>query len=208
MKPNTLVAMLAGAALVSPAVAIDFTGPAAPANWTTSVLGTLIGGSPNPGSAVFSSTQLLLAGGNAVSPNPASDAPACVGGSYGFLGPCLIQATIALGGIYSFTWNYLTSDASGPGGDIFGVLVNGVRTQLSNPGGPVTQSGIASFAASSSFGWFINCTDCIGGNATATISNFAFTQAVPEPSTYGLMLAGLAAVGAAVRRRREGPPSA
>jgi hypothetical protein len=208
MKPNTLVAMLAGAAFASPALAIDFTGPAAPANWTTSVLGTLTGASPNPGSAVFSPTQLVLAGGNATSPNPGADAPACAGGNYGFLGPCQIQTTIGLGGIYSFTWNYLTSDASGPGGDIFGVLINGVRTQLSDPGGAIAQSGTSSFAASSSFGWFMNCTDCIGGNATATVSSFAFAQAIPEPSTYGLLLAGLAAVGAAARRRRQGPPSA
>jgi hypothetical protein len=32
-----------------------------------------------------------------------------------------------------------------------------------------------------------------------------FTQAVPEPATYGLLLAGLMAVGAATRRRRQGP---
>ncbi len=202
MKTIVTLAALLLSSLSGSALAVDFTGPVAPANWTTTILGTLTGASPNPGSAVFSSTQLVLAGGNALSPNAAADAPACSGGQYGFLSPCQIQTTLSLGGIYSFTWNYLTIDGAGPGGDIFGVLVNGVRTQLSNPGGAIAQSGTASFAASSSFGWFMNCTDCIGGNATVTISNFAFTQAVPEPETYALLMAGLAGLALVGRRKR------
>ena len=86
---------------------------------------------------------------------------------------------------------------------MFGVIVNGTAMTLSNLGGSVSQSGDASFSASS-FGWFMNCTDCIGGAATATISNFSFAQAVPEPSTYALMLGGIGALGVIGRRKRRG----
>jgi hypothetical protein len=116
-----------------------------------------------------------------------------------------VQATIALAGTYSFNWSYLTADGAGPGGDIFGAVVDGTRVSLSDPGGAISQTGSASLTAASSFGWFLNCTDCIGGSAAATISNFNFTQAIPEPSTYGLMLAGLAAFGL-IRRKRTFKP--
>ena len=130
---------------------------------------------------------------------PPAGSTRCVGGTYAFAGPCQIQTTIALPGTYSFHWSYSTVDPDGAAGDIFGVLVNGVRTQLSDPGGSaISQSGDRTFAASSSFGWFVNCTDCTGGAATAVITNFAVAP-VPEPSTYALMAAGLAALGAISR---------
>ncbi|HEX2539699.1 MAG TPA: PEP-CTERM sorting domain-containing protein [Caldimonas sp.] len=103
-------------------------------------------------------------------------------------------------GIYSFSWSYLTTDTAGPGGDLFGVLVDSSRVLLSDPGGANAQSGMRTFAAASSFGWFLNCTDCIGGSATATISQFDFmAAAIPEPETYALLLAG--ALGLVARSR-------
>src|SRR5215218_1057044 len=180
MKAFSTLAVFALAAVAVPAHA-QFSGPYAPANWSTATTGTLTGSAPSTGSATFVSSQLTLVGGNAIAP-PGSDL-SCAGGVYGFAGPCQIQTTIGLPGTYSFHWSYLTADEAGPAGDIFGVIVNGARTSLSDPGGAIAQSGDRTFTASSSFGWFLNCTDCTGGAATATITNFVVAQAVPEPST-------------------------
>jgi PEP-CTERM motif len=197
MKTLALAALIVGAGICAPALAA-FTGPTAPANWTVVNSGTLIGASPVLGSAVFSPTQLVLSGSNTL-----ADELGCAGGTYAVLGPCRTSATIALAGTFSFNWSYLTADGAGPAGDIFGVVVNGVFTPLSDPGGAVAQSGSSSFAASSSFGSFVNCTDCVGGAATATITNFSVAQAIPEPSTYALLLSGVAALGLLARRKRR-----
>lgn len=203
MKLIAAAALLSAGCLAGPAFAVGFIGPHAPGNWTISTVGTLIGGSPAPGSATFTSTQLSLVGGNSLSPPPGGDTPGCAGGIYQVLGPCQLQVTIGLPGTYTFHWDYATSDGAGPGGDIFGVLVDSVRTALSDPGGAIGQSGNASFTVASSFGWFVNCTDCIGGSASATVTSFAFAQAIPEPSTYVLMAGGLLGIGLAAQRRQR-----
>jgi hypothetical protein len=195
-------ALLALLGFAGPAAA-DFTGPTAPANWMVTDTGTLTGGSPTLGSAVFSTTQLVMTGSNSLSPSGFS--PSCTGGFFQTLGPCQLQVTINMPGRYSFSWSYLTSDTGGPGGDPFGVIVDSTRIQLSNPAGANSQSGTRTFAAASSFGWFINCGDCIGGSATATISSFAVAAAVPEPETYALMVAGVLAVATRLRGRRREP---
>ncbi len=200
MKTLALAAVVAVAAVCGPAHA-DFTGAYAPGSWTTLTTGTLTGSGASPGSATFASSSLSLVGGNTLSP---TGDVSCVGSTYGFAGPCQLQTTIGLAGTYTFHWSYSTADDGGPGGDIFGVLVNGSQVQLSDPGGPIMQSGDRTFSASSSIGWFVNCTDCIGGAATATITNFAVAQAVPEPSTYALMLSGVGALGLLARRKRRG----
>ncbi len=200
MKLVPAVLVLALASLSATAHA-DFTGTYAPGSWATATTGSLTGSGTSAGSATFSSSQLTLVGGNTLS--PIGDA-SCVGGVYGFIGPCQVQATIALAGVYSFSWSYLTGDDAGPAGDIFGVIVDSNRIQLSDPGGAIAQSGTRTFSATSSFGWFMNCTDCIGGSATATIGNFSAVAAVPEPETYALLAAGLGMLGAVVRRRRAG----
>ena len=182
--------------------AAQFTGPLAPPAWTVTDTGTLTGSSPTLGTATFSPpTQLILVGSDSVSPaGPGGFAPSCSGGFFQTLGPCQLQVTANVPGSYAFSWSYLTSDQAGAGGDLFGVIVDGTRIQVSDPGGANSQSGTRTFSASSSFGWFINCSDCIGGSATATISQFAFAAAVPEPETYALMLVG--ALGVAVRVQR------
>lgn len=201
MKSSTLGALLS-IVFATPAFAA-FVGAADPGLWTTSNTGTLIGGSPTLGSASFSPTTLLLTGSNSSSPDPANFEPGCAGGIYGDLtSPCQTQTVLAGAGTYSFDWSYETFDNGGPGGDIFGVLIDGTRIAISDPGGPVAQpGGHLSFNASTSFGFFINCTDCIEGGAAASITNFESTNvAIPEPGSAGLAL--LAACSVVVVRRR------
>lgn len=188
----------------APALAAGFTGNADPSLFTVVNIGTLTGASPTLGTATFSATQLVLVGSNSISPAPASQAPGCGGGVYSTLSsPCQLQATLATAGRYSFDWSYISADGDGPAGDIFGVIVNGTRIALSDLGGAVAQTGSASFLATASFGWFINCTDCIGGSAQATVSNFVLS-AVPEPQSGALMLVGAVGIAAAQRRLRRG----
>src|SRR5437764_4907470 len=111
------IASLAALGFVQPAAAVDFTGVVAPANWTIANTGTIGGGSPTPGTATFTTTQLTLTSGNATSPG--GDAPACSGGSFQILGPCQLQVTTNLAGTFSFNWSYLTQDTAGAGGDLF-----------------------------------------------------------------------------------------
>ena len=46
---------------------------------------------------------------------------------------------LARAGSYQFHWAYTTQDVDGPAGDVFGVLVDGQRLTLSDPGGAVAQ---------------------------------------------------------------------
>jgi hypothetical protein len=145
----------------------------------------------------------MMTGSNSISPSDFS--PGCSGGFFQTLGPCQLQVTLNMPGTYSFSWSYLTSDEAGAGGDPFGVIVDSTRIQLSDPGGANAQSGTRMFAATSSFGWFINCSDCIGGSATATISQFGLAAAVPEPETYALMVVGVLGLVARLRGRSDRP---
>jgi PEP-CTERM motif len=179
--------------LAAPAWATPFTGAGSPGALDVSNIGSFLpAATPVPGSASATPDVLTLVSGD----DPAGQG--CAGGVYEVPGPCWVQAVYNQRGVYSFNWDYSTADISA-GGDVFGVLVDGVAMMVyGDPGGPVMQSGSARFAATTSFGWYINCTDCTGGAATVTISNFD----VPEPSTLSLLIAGVAAAGF---RRRPKP---
>ena len=193
MKKLTTLAALVAAAFAGSAMA-GFTGVTDPSNFAVANLGTLLGAA-TPGTANFSSTALSMVGSD-------SDA-GCAGGVYGFLSsPCQLQVTIIAAGTFSFDWTYSTADGDGPPGDIFGVLVDGLRIPISDPGGAVDQAGSRTLAATSSFGWFINCTDCTFGAASANVSNLSF---VPEPSSFALLVAGAIGLGASARRRKGAP---
>lgn len=197
-----MAAALLAASIALPAhgAVSGFTGSYAPGTWTTSVSGNLTGAAG--GSASVTAAMLTLTGGNDVGPDPANFAPACIGAVSGVPGACQIQfVTTNVLDNFVFDWAYVSNDSSGAGNDLFGVLIDGVRTQLSDPGGAINQSGHLLVGATSSFGWYVNCTDCIEGAAVATITNFQ-AGVVPEPGVVALLGAGLVAGGVARSRRR------
>jgi hypothetical protein len=99
----------------------------------------------------------------------------CAGAQYGFAtSPCTVIATSndSRSGTYSFDWTYSTKDTAGPGADIFGMLVDGRVVPLSDPGGPLLQSGHSEVTTAGALAFFINCTDCTDGAAQATVTSF------------------------------------
>ena len=63
--------------------------------------------------------------------------------------------------------------------------------------------------AQSFFGFFVNCTDCLGGGAATSIvvNPLSMQTAVPEPSTWAMLLLGFAGVGFMAYRRRNRRPN-
>jgi subtilisin-like proprotein convertase family protein len=72
----------------------------------------------------------------------------------------------------TFDWAYSTAD--GPAFDSFGYLLNGVYTELTNPGGANNQTGSAAVAVNPGdvFGFRSASTDGVFGPCTTVVSNF------------------------------------
>ena len=121
----------------------------------------------SPGSVEITSSgsTVTLVGGNTTSGG-------CSGAQFGFnTAPCTVSAAYLAGGrTVSFDWNYATSDTAGPGADIFGIVVDGRVMQISDPGGSLKQSGHVDIVAQNYVQFFLNCTDCTDGAATAIVS--------------------------------------
>ncbi len=115
----------------------------------------------------------------------------------------LLTTTAPAAGLLNFSWSFLTTDVDGAAFDPAGYFLNNVYYQLSNNGGADSQSGLGSLSllAGDVFGFYVSTTDGALGAATLTVSLTGFTQAVPEPETAALMMAGLLALGIARRRR-------
>ena len=194
MKKTLFCHLIWLGACTSAAWATPFTGAGSPGVLSVSNVGTLGGGAAAVlGSATATPTLLTLVG---------SDDPSgvgCNGGTFEVAGPCWTAAIYNRRGVYTFSWDYSTADIS-PGGDMFGVLVDGVaKLVYGDPGGPVNSSGTATFTAFSSFGWTVNCTDCTGGTATVRISGLN----VPEPAPLALVVMAGALAGLVRRRGRS-----
>src|SRR5262245_18522750 len=189
---RTVLAIVLGMVVFVPPAQADFVGPYAVINWTT----TLTGSPPGGGGTVDT-----------------SGAPASIEIVGGDLGcdpqPCNLDFTIAAvaSGLVSFDWNYETTDTDGPAFDLFGFLLNGAFTQLSDDSGGISQSGSETFPVSLGdvFGFRLDCTDCAFGPAFATISNFSgpLAAVVPEPSTLLLLGGSLLAWPLLARRKQR-----
>lgn len=111
-------------------------------------------------------STVTLTGGNTAS------ASGCGGSQYGFASsPCNVSASFpGRGRTFTFDWSYSTTDTSGPGADLFGVIVDGKVMPLSDPGGAMSQSGKVEIAAASALQLYLNCTDCTDGAAQAMVT--------------------------------------
>lgn len=117
----------------------------------------------------------------------------------------------------SFTWSYSTADSGGGVYDPAGIIHNGVETQLSVDGDPGEGSSGAwteLVHAGDTFGWYVSSVDSGGGCGELDINGGGGApvcvynaggggNAIPEPQNLPLIIAGLAAIGVAARRRRQ-----
>ena len=106
----------------------------------------------------------------------------------------------------SFTWQYASLDAGGSVYDPAGWILDGVETQLSVDGGPGASSSGAltvSIGAGQTFGWYVHSFDSTGGAGLLAVGP-VLPPPVSEPRDAALLLAGLATLAAATRRRRNG----
>ena len=167
-----------------------------------------------PGAALLST-----GGGGSLDLSGAPDSITLIGGNnQDFLGSDqLYQFTASVSGVISFEWSYSSEDCCGATWDPFGYQLNGifhalvdVTNGVDGLGAPI-QGGAFSLAviAGDTFAFDQNSVDDATGAATTIVSKFdgpvAGVGGVPEPASWALMIMGLGAAGAVLRRRHTRP---
>jgi len=105
------------------------------------------------------------------------------------------------GGVSSFGGNFFASDVGGQyvaGGNL--VLTAADGTSLTYALNNATQASFVGFVSDAALTSVTFATD--GGLYWSTANNVVLAAAVPEPATWGMLLAGLGIAGTAARRRR------
>jgi hypothetical protein len=199
-KLSTLLfAGVTAVCITTPALA-SFSGPYDPSLWTTTLTGNPPGGGwPVGVDASAAPDAITIVGGDSAvgtdcwDDNFANPRKGCA---------ILFMIEAAASGAVSFAWSYESFDNSGTAYyDVFGYVIDGVPTQLTDSYGGIVQNGTASFnvAAGQSFGFWLDCGDCGYYEAMASVRDFQ--APLPEPTTVTLFSLGLASLAAARRRR-------
>jgi MYXO-CTERM domain-containing protein len=109
-----------------------------------------------------------------------------------------------------FNWFYVTADTGGGVFDPAGYILNGVETQLSldlDPGIGSNGSAQVTLQPGDVFGFYVYTQDAMFGAGVLGINQEPPAPppppAIPEPQNAALVLAGLGALFAAVRRRKS-----
>jgi hypothetical protein len=172
-----LICMVVSGAQATHAAVIGFTGDFAPGNWTTTLNGG--DGYVNTSNAP---TSVVIASADDGGGERNTD----------------FSIAMPFTGAISFDWSFTTSD--GPFYDPFFVGIDGIYTQLTDNGGPNSQTGSYSVSvlAGQVFTLRANSFDSVFGRSETTVSNF---MAVPEPTSMAIF--GLGTLGMAYRSRRK-----
>ncbi|MDY6784038.1 MAG: PEP-CTERM sorting domain-containing protein [Cyanobacteriota bacterium] len=123
--------------------------------------------------------------------------------SSGFFGQTSFTATAAATGTVMFDFIYDSLNVDGPAFDPFGVILNGIFTQLTDDNGPDVQSGMFSLNVNQgdTFGFAIQTEDNLLQSSQVEIFNFkAPGVEVPEPASL-LSLVAAGSLGLTLKRK-------
>jgi len=108
--------------------------------------------------------------------------------------------TATVGQIVSGQFRYLTQDIDGSNFDTAGYFINNDFFQLSEPDLPGYSQNFGTFSfsvdAGNNYGFYVSTHDGAFGRGVLTVG------AIPEPSSWAMLIAGFGLMGTTLRRRR------